>query len=128
MKKRTIFLISVLFALFMNGCKYDFIIPVTVPPVDNGGNPVSFSTQIATIFSTANKCIACHKPGGESPDLTATAAYSQITSKYVDAGTPENSKIYSIPSPTTSAHSWKKYTAGEAALVLAWIREGAKNN
>ena len=128
MKKRTILLTLLLFSLFMNGCKYDFIIPVEVPPVDNGGNPISFSTQITPIFSTGDKCISCHKFGGTSPDLTAANAYSQIMSKYVNTSSPEQSAIYSFPTPTTTSHTWKKYTAGEAAIILAWIKEGAKNN
>jgi hypothetical protein len=36
--------------------------------------------------------------------------------------------IYSFPGPTTSTHSWKKLTAGQAAIILAWIKDGAKNN
>jgi hypothetical protein len=128
MKKRSIFFFLILFSLFINGCKYDFILPVVVPPVDNGGIPISFSTQIAPIFSTGGKCTSCHKPGDQAPDLTAANAYAQISSKYVNTGSPADSKIYSFPSPTSSTHNWKKYTAAEAALLLAWITEGAKNN
>ena len=126
MKKRTIFFILILFSLFINGCKYDFIIPVEVPVINNGGNPIKFSTQIAPIFSTGNKCTECHKSGGQSPDLSATSAYSQIMSKYVNISSPNDSKIYTMPG--SSSHSWKSYTALEAATILAWINEGAKNN
>jgi hypothetical protein len=128
MKKRSIFLILILFSLFIYGCKYDFIIPVEVAPVNTGGNPISFSSQIAPIFSTGDKCIACHKTGGQTPDLTSANAFAQINPKYVNTASPADSKIYSYPSPTSSTHNWKKYTATEAALVLAWITEGAKNN
>lgn len=126
MKKRTILFISILLSLFIYGCKYDFIMPEFVPPIDNGGNPISFSTQIAPIFSTGDKCISCHKLGGQSPDLTTANAYSQIISKYVNTSSPNQSKIYSEPG--SSSHSWKGYTALEAATILAWINEGAKNN
>lgn len=117
----------VLFALLFNGCKYDFILPEVVPPIDNGGEPISFATQIAPIFSSADKCTSCHKTGGvAAPDLTAANAYSQIISKYVNTSNPEQSEIYTVPGSST--HSWKKYTSVEAATILAWIKEGAKNN
>jgi len=124
MKKRTIFLISILFSLLINGCRYDFIIPEEAPPTNNSGNPISFSAQVAPIFSTATKCTACHKSGGQSPDLS----FASIVPALVNAGAPEQSMIYSFPAPATGTHTWKKYTAGEAAIILAWIKEGAKNN
>ena len=75
------------------------------------------------------KCIACHKTGGQAPDLTSANAYSQISSKYVKTASAETSLIYTEPAPANAAvHTWKKYSASEAALVLAWIKEGAKNN
>ncbi len=126
--KLTIFVISVFLSLFISGCKYDFIIPVEVPVIDTGGKPISFATQIAPIFSNGDNCTSCHKSGGQAPDLSATNAYSQIMSKYVNTATPDQSRIYSFPAPTSSTHTWKKYTAGDAAILLAWIKEGAKNN
>ena len=125
MKKRTIFFVSILIALSIYCCKYDFIIPVEVPPVTE---PVSFSTQVAPIFSTSSKCISCHKSGGQAPDLTAASAFASIVPNLVNTVTPETSLIYSFPAPTTTTHTWKKYTASEAAIVLAWIQQGAKNN
>ena len=126
MKKRSIFLIStILFAFFANSCKYDFILPEDVPPVTG---TVSFSTQVAPIFSTGAKCTSCHNTGGQAPDLTAAAAYASIVPGLITTGTPDQSIIYSFPAPSTSTHSWKKYTAGEAAIILAWINDGAKNN
>ncbi len=124
MKKSPIFLVLILFALSLNSCKYDFILPEVVPPITE---TVSFSTQVAPIFSAGNKCTACHN-GGESPDLRATSAYAQIVPALINTTTPESSVIYSLPAPATGTHSWKKYTAGEAALILAWIKDGAKNN
>lgn len=125
MKKNILFFVLILFSLFMSGCKYDFIIPEEVPVIDNGGNPISFATQIAPIFSTED-CISCHKSGVTSPDLTASSAYTQIVPKYINTTSPADSKLLTYPG--SSAHSWKKFTAGEAAIILKWITEGAKNN
>ena len=123
MKKHPIFLILVLFSLAMGSCKYDFILPEEVGPISN----VSFATQVAPIFSTGDKCTSCHKPGATAPDLTAANAFAQI-SGLINTTTPEESIIYSFPAPSTNTHNWKKYSAGEAAIVLKWIEEGAKNN
>jgi hypothetical protein len=125
MKKQNIFLAFILLSLIFTGCKYDFILPEEVPPVASG---VKFSTQVAPIFSTNDKCTACHKPGGQYPDLTAANAYNQIVPNLVNLDNDSQSKIYSFPAPTTSTHTWKKYTAEEAAVVLKWIEEGALNN
>ncbi len=109
----------------LNGCSYNFIVPEEVTPPNPGGEPVSFSTQVQPIFDA--KCISCHKAGGTMPDLTAANSYTQVVPQYIDS-TPENSIIYTFPSPTTTTHSWKKYSSNEANLVLTWIKEGAKNN
>lgn len=125
MKKRTIFLSLILFSLFITGCKYDFIMPVEVPPIVG---TVSFSTKVAPIFSTGSNCTSCHKSGGQAPDLTTANAYASIVPNLVNTGTPEQSLIYSFPAPTTATHTWKKFTASDAAIILAWIKDGAKNN
>jgi hypothetical protein len=121
MKKRTIFLILIMFSLFVAGCKYDFIIPVEVAPVTG---TVSFATQVTPIFS--NNCISCHKTGGQTPDLTSANAFASIVPNLVNTTTPGQSLIYSFPG--SSSHSWKGYTAGDAAIVLAWIQQGAQKN
>lgn len=126
MKKHSLFLILVVFALLIGGCKYDFITPDYVPPIDNGGNPISFSDQVAPIFSTGDKCTQCHKTGGQYPDLTPANAYSQIVPSLVNTASPEASIILTLPG--SASHSWKGYTATESATILAWITEGAINN
>lgn len=121
MKKHSIFLIIILLSLIIGGCKYDFILPEEVPPIDNGGEPISFATQIAPIF--AEKCNSCHD--AQAPVLTADVAYNQLGTKYVNTASPASSKIYTVP---TSGTHYAKVSAAQAALILAWITEGAKNN
>jgi hypothetical protein len=124
MKKTKIYFLLVLFGLLLNACKYDFIVPEELPPIDTTV-PVSFSTQIVPIF--ANSCVSCHKTGGQAPDLTSANAYNSIkTMNLVNTTTPESSIIYAFPG--SSSHSWKGYTASEAQLVLTWIKQGALNN
>ena len=127
MKKSHIYFLLFLFGLLLNACTYDFIVKEELTPVDPTV-PVSFSTQIVPIFT--NSCVSCHKTGGQAPDLTAANAYNSIQSmKLVNTATPASSIIYTEPNPAnTTVHSWKKYTAAEAQLVLTWIQQGAKNN
>ncbi len=136
MKIFNIILFAFILAL-LTGCKYDFIVPEVVPPIDNGGGnnngggttDISFSKSVEPIFTNSNNCTACHKSGGTNPDLSTGKAYTSINkATYINTTTPESSKIYLYPSPTTSTHTHKKYTAAEAATVLNWIKQGAKNN
>jgi len=127
MKNRTIILTLIVFSILVSACKYDFILPEEVPVVVPGADPISFSQKIVPIFT--EKCVACHKIGGTAPDLSSANAYNSInTAKYINKTTPASSLIYSEASPATNVHSHKKYSASEAALVLIWITEGAKNN
>ncbi len=128
MKKHNIFLILALFAILFSGCKYDFILQEEVPVVTPGGDPVSFATQIAPIFSASNKCTQCHKSGGiATPDLSnTTTVYSQIVPAYVNTASPSTSKIYINAS--SGNHNNVKVSATQAQLILTWITEGANNN
>ena len=125
MKNRTIFPILILFSVFISSCKYDSILPEVVVPVTG----VSFAKDVAPIFSTGDKCTSCHEAGATAPDLTTANAFAQInTANYINKTTPAESVIYAYPEPGTTTHTRKKYTAGEAAIILQWITEGAKNN
>jgi hypothetical protein len=127
MKKSNIYFLLFVIGLILNACTYDFIVKEELPPIDVTV-PVSFATQIVPIFN--NSCVSCHKPGGQAPDLTAANAYNSIkTMNLANTAAPETSKIYTEPNPAnTAVHTWKKYTAAEAQLVLTWIQQGAKNN
>ena len=110
----------------MTGCKYNWILPEEVEPPNPDGNPVSYATQVQPIFTA--KCVGCHNTGGTAPDLTTGKSYSQVVPAHVNLSAPAESDIYKFPSPTSTVHTWKKYSTSEAALVLTWIEEGAKNN
>jgi hypothetical protein len=130
MKNWRFLLAIVLVAVFIGGCKYDWIIPEEViDPDDPNTEEISFSTEILPIFTEGNNCTACHKTGSQIPDLTAGNAYSAINStRYINTSSPEESRIYTVAHPERSGHSQKKYTNAQAALILTWIKQGAKNN
>ena len=126
MKKSNIYFLLFVFGLLLNACTYDFIVKEELAPVDPTVD-ILFATQIAPIFT--NGCVSCHKAGGQAPDLSAATAYANIKSmNLVSTATPTTSLIYTYPSPTSTLHTWKKYSAAEAQLVLTWIQQGAKNN
>ncbi len=127
MKKSNIYILLFMFGLLLNACTYDFIVKEELAPVDPTVD-ILFATQIAPIF-TAN-CVSCHKTGGQAPDLSSAAtAYANLKSmNLVNTAAPETSPIYNYPNPASTIHTWKKYSASEAQLVLTWIQQGAKNN
>lgn len=92
--------------------------------------PVSFATDILPIFNTSCSISGCHVSGAKTPELSATNAYTSLTvGNYFNTTTPESSIIYqwmtgkkSTPMPVGGIN--KNYNA----LVLAWIKQGAKNN
>jgi mono/diheme cytochrome c family protein len=130
MKALKLFFAMVILVLTTTGCLYNFLVPEEVPPTDpdNPDAPeVSFATDIVPIFT--GNCASCHKTGGTPPDLTADKAYASINNtRYLNSASPEESRIYSIPHPDNSGHSQKKYTQAQAATILLWINQGAKNN
>lgn len=110
--------------LITASCQYKFIVEPVVPP-PNPEDTISFSLQIEPIFTDIG-CVDCH-PSFHKPDLTPGNAYNSITSEgLVDTTNPEQSILYVHPSP--SGDHYKKYTSADAALVLQWITQGAKNN
>lgn len=123
-------MISMLLLLgVFTACEYEFVDPIDPPPVVPPGDTISFSLNIVPIWNNNNNCTSCHKTGGTAPDLTPSAAFNSITSMgLIDNANPENSGIYKIVEPASSTHGWKKYNTAEAAAVLQWIKDGAKNN
>ncbi len=137
MKILKLLLAIVVVTLFFSQCRYSFIVPFEEPEgPDNPDNPdstivVSFKTDIIPIFNDGNNCTtsACHVTGKQAPDLTPDKAFAAINStRYINSSTPEESKIYKYTHPDTSTHTRKKYNSQQAAKVLQWIKEGAKNN
>ncbi|NOY50266.1 MAG: hypothetical protein GXO88_06875 [Chlorobi bacterium] len=121
-------LVMVTSLLIISSCQYKFIVePAVVPP--NPDDTISFSLDIIPIWNSAENCVACHNGTTQDPDLRPDAAYGELNSMgLIDTQNPEQSIIYTHPNPDTDSHSWKKYSNVEAAKVLLWIEQGAKNN
>lgn len=122
-------LVLVAIILFAASCQYKFIVEPVIPPPDPDDTTVakvSFSGEVEPIFTNLN-CIACHKSGGQKPNLVTGAAYNSIMSLgLADTTDPSSSIIYQKPLP--SGDHYIKYTSANANTVLLWIQQGALNN
>jgi len=110
--------------LIFASCAKDTLVP-PAPVVINPNLKISFKDTIQPIF-TANCLGSCHS-GTIAPDLRSGKAYSSLTSgNYINTATPEQSKIYTemATGGAMSGHC----TTDDAALVLAWIKQGALDN
>jgi len=130
--KKVIFLLML--ATATEGCLYDHVVS-NIPETDDTTGikdttaipGVSFATQIQPIFN--DNCISCHKSGGKSPNLTSGSAYVQINkSKYINIASPSQSLLYRMIVPGGGSGGHKTVTTAQAALILTWIQQGAKNN
>jgi hypothetical protein len=91
---------------------------------------VSFTQDIVPMFNKSCNTSGCHTAGGIKPDLSVVNAYTALTNgDYFNTTTAESSLLYQwmtgkkgTPMPTSGVN--KDYNA----LVLAWIKQGAKNN
>ncbi len=129
MKKKLVYLLLIAGMTFLySSCQYKFnVIPAEQLP--DTTVTVYFSKDILPIWNSSENCVSCHNTGGQQPDLTPGHAYSDIFRlNLVDRQEPAQSIIYSFPHPETGTHTWKKYSAAEAATVLQWIEQGALNN
>jgi len=116
--------------LFITGCYK--VTTLTVNNEQAVTTTVNFSANIVPVFSKSCALSGCHSSGGVKPDLTAANAYNSIiTGNYADLGTPENSDIYrwltgkeAATMPLGAANNPSNINQ----LVLAWIKQGAKNN
>jgi hypothetical protein len=112
---------------FLAGCYKDKTVITDAPEITR---TVSFSQDIIPIFNTSCNVSGCHSSGGQTPNLTEANAFNALTiGNYYDKNNPENSLLYlkvsgkkGTPMPVSGVH--KDY----AALILAWIKQGANNN
>ncbi len=93
---------------------------------------VNFAKDIVPVFTGKCSTSGCHNTGGHVPDLSADKAYnSLINGNYIDKATPANSSLYlwlSGKKSTAMPVGGPSNPSNVNQLVLAWIKQGAKNN
>lgn len=133
MTKKIIAIAVVLVAmctLLMTGCYK--VVTVNNLTGEEVARPVSLSDDVIPIFSQSCAISGCHNSGGIKPDLSPDKVYgSLLNGNYVDLDSPENSEIYlwltgkrATPMPVGATNNPSNINQ----LVLAWIKQGAKNN
>ena len=93
---------------------------------------VSLSTNLVPLFTKNCSLSGCHSSGGQKPDLTADKAYTSLANGgYVNLNDPANSEIYlwltgkrAVTMPVGAANNPSNINQ----YILAWIKQGAKNN
>ncbi len=117
-------------AVLTTGCRKDTTLIVRSDSAVSG--TVSFSKDLVPIFAKNCALSGCHADGGKSPTLTASKAYASLKGgNFVDTTKPANSIIYERltgklnPSMPLGGASNPSNING---LILAWIKQGAKNN
>jgi hypothetical protein len=126
-KKKIGFLAGVTILLLI-GCYKDKT--VIIDNTEEITRTVTYANDILPIFNKSCNISGCHSSGGIKPDLSAVNAYNSLTvGNYFNTTAAANSTLYlwmsgkkGTPMPTTGIN--KDYNA----LVLAWIKQGAKNN
>lgn len=129
LRKKTILTLIIVFGVifFLAGCYKNRTVYEDAPAITR---TVSFAQDIIPIFNKSCSLTGCHTTGGQTPNLIQANAYnSLIIGNYVDKNDPENSIIYlkmtgkkGTPMPVSGVNS------DYAALILAWIKQGANNN
>jgi type 1 glutamine amidotransferase len=106
----------------------------TTVPVDESPavtKTVSFSKDLQPIFTKSCALSGCHG-GTVAPDLSASTSYDALVNgNFISTATPSNSLVYlwltgkeAVAMPAGAANNPSNINA----LVLAWIKQGAKNN
>jgi hypothetical protein len=101
----------------------------TLVPAGSNIDPnlkISFKDAIQPIFTASCMGSSCHS-GAVSPDLQTGQAYSSLISgNFINTGVPAQSVIYTEMKPGGGMSS--HCTVNDADFVLAWIKQGAKDN
>ena len=107
--------------LWLISCEKSTFEPPTVDP----GKQVSFQNDVQPLFTS--KCIGCHGTGKNQPTLQEGSSYNSLTQGgYVNTAKPEQSRIY--VQITTNAGHKSILNDLQKQTILAWIKQGAKNN
>lgn len=91
---------------------------------------ISFAQDITPLFNASCNFSGCHNTGGTKPDLSDGKAYNALISgNYINVDAPEDSELYQW---LTNKRSTPMPLSGPDpninATVLAWIKQGARDN
>ena len=134
MSKKMIAIILILVStgmVFTTGCYKvtTFVIPNTGEEVTKR---VSLNDDIVPIINKSCNISGCHNAGGLKPDLSNGRVYnSLVNGNYLNTTDPAQSEIYlwlTGKRRTLMPVGAPNNPSNINQLVLAWIKQGAKNN
>ncbi|CAN5714437.1 hypothetical protein BH11BAC4_BH11BAC4_15350 [soil metagenome] len=116
--------------LFLASCYKDKT--VLVDNTEEFTAKVSFVNNLVPIFNQSCNMVGCHSSGGQVPDLTINNAYRSIKEQdLIDVTDPKNSEIMGWLTGTIKPAmplGGQTNPSNINAIMLAWIKQGAKNN
>lgn len=126
MKKYKFISLLLISLLIMNACEKDYLTPKKV----DINFPVSFVENVVPILTEDCATPTCHVSGAQSPNLSASNAYDELTGLgYVDTTNAEESLLFKrIIATIKPMPPATKLSAEEIGYILAWIKQGAQNN
>ncbi len=126
-----LFLVAVL--VLLHACRKDFTMAPAAVQLPSG--TISFDTVILPVLTANCAKSGCHVAGGQTPDLTVSNAYAQLTGlgyvpqdDTIEADAKKSTlyaKLISTSKPMPPANP---LTPTQLAEVLAWIQQGSLNN
>jgi hypothetical protein len=123
------FLVAFAFILTISGCTKNTSFVIDNSPAVTG--TVSFAKDLQPILTNSCATAGCHS-GSVAPNLSDASAYTALKSgTLLNTATPENSDVYLwITGKRTPAMPLGgiKNPSNLNAIMLAWIKQGAKNN
>jgi hypothetical protein len=128
--KKKILLAALIAVMAGIGCTKNTTVYVDNPPEVT--TEVFFAKDIVPILNNKCSTSGCHNTGGHVPDLSGANAFNSLSNgNYLDKSNPANSSVYLW---LTGKKSTAMPVGGPAnpsnlnQLMLAWIKQGAKNN
>lgn len=119
-------LLSIVIGISLTSCYKDVILPEATVDPDGPPQAVSYSAELAPMFTTRCALSGCHVSGAHKPYLPTTISYQEIVNGgYVNPLIPKESILYKMING-----EMKEYipSATERQKVYDWIRNGAPNN
>jgi hypothetical protein len=130
--KKIIIATAVLGGFLIAGCAKDTTYTIKDVPIVIT-KTVSFAKDINPLFTANCALSGCHATGGHVPNLMADKSYASLTkdAAFVNVKNPSSSILYERLTGVLSPSMPMGKTTNPSNinnLVLAWIKQGAKNN
>ena len=121
--------LAVVTIIVATGCYKDRVVPLSSQVVVITKD-IHFTNDLLPMFTKSCALSGCHAAGGHKPDLSASSAYTSLTTgNYISTSAPETSEIYQwLIGKRGTQMPPNGLDPTINATVLAWIKQGGKND